>query len=183
MAFAPLASVACSSFGQGAAEMLHYRWIVGDRAAKRAVSLPDFSSPATAAFLVSLTAVTGTPHCQNFTNAAVGGPIAHRFRRSWWLFSKALASGYSVRPLPPSPIPSTLNFFAATGTPFRGSLILFMPPTIRAPLRPRSGPKQAVGRELDLSSFLRFSVPSILCPLLLLARTPPPPPGGASAAR
>ena len=45
MAFAPLA---CNSFGQQAPEMLRYQWIVADRAAKRVVSLPDFSLPAAA---------------------------------------------------------------------------------------------------------------------------------------
>ena len=46
MAFAPLA---CNSFGQQAPELLRYQWIVADRAAQRAVSLPDFRLPDAAA--------------------------------------------------------------------------------------------------------------------------------------
>ena len=46
MAFAPLA---CNSFGQQGPELLRYQWIVADRGAQRAVSLPEFRLPDAAA--------------------------------------------------------------------------------------------------------------------------------------
>ena len=46
-AFAP-PGPACNFLGQQALKMLRYQWIVADRTARRVVSLPNFSFPATA---------------------------------------------------------------------------------------------------------------------------------------
>ena len=63
MAFAPLA---CNSFGQQGPDLLRYQWLVADRAARRVVSVPSFSLPATAKLVLRSLAQTFKRLRQNF---------------------------------------------------------------------------------------------------------------------